>query len=391
MPVLRNFMLLAAAVLSGAAACSKPDTPGRPDKPVEENGEFPIVAWAGIDAKDADVKFGPMKDAGFNVYLDWYDSFEEVETVLDAAEKNGVKVIVRSRDFLSDPAAEVKKIKDRDGLFGYFIIDEPETSQLKTYGDIVSKVQKVDSSHPCYINLYPNWAWGGADSYLNRLSGYLSVVQAPFLSFDFYPILKKDGTVEIREGWYKNLEDVRKLSRAKKIPFWAFALSLAGEDSEHPTPTLPDLRLQQFVNLAYGAQGFQYWTYWGIYHSSPTSVYNPVKQVNRELKVLARYFCGADVTGVWHTGGDIPYGTSALSKMPAGIRSLVAGGPALVSEFSKGGRSFVAVVNKNCRQKMSLAVEFEKPATRFDREGFKSSVTECTVSMDPGDIIVFQK
>lgn len=388
---LLRIMLPAVAALIGAAACSKPSpTPEQPEKPVVEYHEFPIVAWAGIDARDADAKFGPMKEAGFNVYLDWYETFEEVETVLDAAEKHGVKVIVRSKNLLSDPAGEAKKMMGREGLFGYFIIDEPETSELRTYGEIEKRIQAVDKTHPCYINLYPNWAWGGVDSYLNRLSGYLSVVPAPFLSFDFYPIMKKDGGVEVRDGWYKNLEDVRKVSRAKKLPFWAFALSLAGEDSEHPAPTLADFRLQQFVNLAYGAQAFQYWTYWGIYHTAPTAVYNPAKQVNRELQVLARYFYGADVTDVWHTGGDLPAGTTALTKMPEGVASLATGGPALVSRFVNGGHTYLSVVNKDCRHKMSLSITFDSKATKFDHEGFKASVTSADTTLDPGDIVVFQ-
>jgi hypothetical protein len=390
-PRVRILSLLAVAALLGAAACSKLSTKDQPDpEPDTEYHEFPIVAWTGIDANDADAKFGPMKEAGFNVYLGWYDSIEEVETVLTAAEKHGVKVITRSKFFLSDPVNEVNRIKERKGLFGYFLADEPEVSDLRTLGEIMTKVQNVDGDHPCYINLYPNWAWGGVNSYISRLSGYLSVVPAPFISFDFYPILEIEGKVTIRDGWYKNLEDVRRMSRAKKLPFWAFALSLASSGGEHPTPTLSDLRLQQFVNLVYGAQAFQYWTYWGIYHSSPTAVYNPAKQVNKELQVLARYFYGADVTNVWHTGGDIPAGTVELTEMPESVTKIVTGGPAIVSRIENNGRTYIAIVNKNCRQRMSLSIAFDKTVEKYDHSGYKTTVSESDTTLEAGDIIVFQ-
>lgn len=386
--------LPATVALLWATACSKPSYEPQPQPeptPVEYH-EFPIIAWAGIEVNQAKSKFGPMKEAGFNIYLDWFDTIEEVEKLLDAAEECDVKVITRSKNLLTDPEGEAGRLKNRKGLYGYFIMDEPSTSDLKVLGEIESRIQAVDKEHPCYINLYPNWAWGGTSTYLSRLSGYLSVVPAPFLSFDFYPILnREDGPgVYIRDGWYRNLEDIRKMSLAKKIPFWAFALSLAGGDSPHPTPVISDLRLQQFSNLLYGAQAFQYWTYWGIYHSGPTVVYNPVKQVNKELQVLARYFYGADIRNVWHTGGEIPEGTKELTSLPEGVKKLETGGPALVSDFESNGFTYLAVQNKDPRKNMSLDIEFNSKVTKFDREGMKATVEKAEMNLDPGDVVVFQ-
>nr|AIF26780.1 hypothetical protein [uncultured bacterium fosmid pJB92C9] len=383
---------LAAAVIMMAAACSKVSGDNPEIKPVpEEYHEFPIVAWTGIDAADAGRKLGPMKDCGFNIYLGWYDTFEEVDMMLKAADSVGVKVITASKNLLTEPQNEADKLKDYPALYGYFLADEPWDNDLQTLGDVASRIRAVDSEHLCYINLYPNWAWGGVDNYILKLTSYIDKVNPTMISFDFYPIYEQGGKSYVREEWFKNLEDVRRVSRAKKIPFWAFALSLAGTDGDKtwPVPTLGELRYQQFANLAYGAQGFQYWTYWGLYHNAPTPPYAFAKQVNKDLQILARYFYGADVTGVWHYGDEIPYGATKLSTMPLGVKDITFGGPAIISQFENNGKHYLAIVNKNYKQTMSFSVKFHNTAIKFDSLGYKSEVNETTTELDAGGIVVF--
>ena len=85
-------------------------------------------------------------------------------------------------------------------------------------------------------------------------------------------------------------------------------------------PTLPELRLQVFSDLAYGAQAIQYFTYRGLQHDEPTEVYNLVKTVNQEVQQLAGIFLGAQVISVSHTGSEIPEGTTALGSLPTPIK-----------------------------------------------------------------------
>ena len=60
------------------------------------DGGFPIVAWTGITASDSGTWLKEMKCSGINVYLGWYDTIDEVMTVLDNAETAGVKAILCS-------------------------------------------------------------------------------------------------------------------------------------------------------------------------------------------------------------------------------------------------------------------------------------------------------
>ena len=76
------------------------------------------------------------------------------------------------------------------------------------------------------------------------------------LSFDHYPVVGDT----CRPEWYENLEIFSDEARKAGKPFWAF--SLATSHGPNPVPTPAMLRLQVYSDLAYVAQGIQYFTYW---------------------------------------------------------------------------------------------------------------------------------
>lgn len=392
-------VLAAAAVL--ATACEKEPAAPDPDKGggqadmsgLTVDGQFPIVAWTGIDVADMDRKFGPMKECGANVYLGWYSSMDDVMLALDKAEAAGVKLIVKGDALMTDTENTVRMMMDHPALMAYHIEDEPEVSEFSTLSEIVARITAVDNAHPCYINLYPNWAWGDVDGYMSKVLQFYSEIPVRFLSFDHYPVYVKDGVSSLRPYWYKNLEDIRRVARAKNIPFWAFALALSHTigDETYPIPTLAELRLQMFSNLVYGAQGFQYFTWWGVYQDAPTPVYERVRTVNEELQAMSEFFLGADVAGVWHTGEEIPYGTTALVSMPEGISSLsVSGTGAVVSRIVKDGNTYVAVVNRDYQNAATLEIAFSSGAMKIDKQGYKAEAVSGSQVIGPGDMVLYQ-
>ncbi len=396
---LKPLYILAAAALIAAACEKTPDTPVKKTEPpvldgLTVDGQFPIIAWTGIDAKDSGKKFGPMKDCGINVYLGWYDTDDEVMLALDNAEAAGVKLIVRSETFLTTPEESIARMKDHPALFMYHIKDEPSISDFEWMSLIFNTAKELDKNHTCYINLYPNWAWvfEGTNWTANAMQ-FLNTIPMKFISFDYYPIYEKGGVCYLRDTWYENLEDIRRVARARGIPFWAFALSLSHKlgDELYPIPTTAELRLQMFSNLVYGCQGFQYFTYWGIYQNAPTQVYNMVKTVNEELQTLAKVFLGAAVQDVWHTGKVIPKGTKALRNMPEGIKSLSTSDTgAVVSSVEKDGSRYLAIVNKDYKNPMTLNIEFSSEAWKIDKQGYKGSTASGSFEVGAGDIILFQ-
>lgn len=391
------FFSLCCLILS-LTSCSKiPDSSKNEgfNKPYDLEGltidnQFPIVAWTGINWNETH-KFRSMKECGINVYLGWYDNLTHVLQTLDDAEKYGVKLIVRSENFRKDTQREVKAMKDHPALYMYHVDDEPWDNDFNWVARMIRDIREVDKEHPCYINLYPNWAWGGSDGYRGKVLSYCNAMpEVTFLSFDNYPVT----STGLRPDWYHNLEDIRFVSRLKKIPFWAFALALSHELDEnvfYPVPTLAELRLQQFSNLAYGAQGFQYFTFWGVYHDAPTVVYDMVKTVNKELQVLARYFKDADVMNVWHTGKEIPDGTVRLSVLPDRVRSLKTSGESVVSYFKKEANTYLAVVNKDYKKSMTLDIAFDNKSKKLDKQGKYAYVKTESMYVQPGDIVVFQR
>lgn len=82
------------------------------------------------------------------------------------------------------------------------------------------------------------------------------------------------------------------------------------------------MRVQMFTNLAYGAQGLQYFTYWTPVSSTEdfrggpitlegkrSTVYDHIKTLNQEIKSLSGVFYGAKVKSLEFFGNKIPIGS----------------------------------------------------------------------------------
>ncbi len=128
-------------------------------------------------------------------------------------------------------------------------------------GEWARKVQAVDDKHFCYLNLFPNGGKEhldalGVQSYREYVSRFDREVPMQFLSFDHYPITY-DG---MKPEWYENLEEFSDESKKGRQGF--LGVRHGYQALKYPHPTLATLRLQMFSDLAYGAQGLQYFTYW---------------------------------------------------------------------------------------------------------------------------------
>jgi hypothetical protein len=327
------------------------------------------------------------------MYLGWFDTAEKVEFVLSTADKVGIDIITSSPELESDTQTMVKKMSAHKSLYGYHIMDEPSERHFPGLANRINNIRKYDPVRPCYVNLYPNWAWGGQNYYLALVRKFVQQVPVSFLSFDNYPIKTVNGVSTVRHDWYRNLEDIRTVAVENDLPIWAFALALSHstDEASYPIPTIGELRLQQFSNMLYGAVAFQYFTTWGfIQNHGVTSVYKNIQMVNSELRAFQKYFYGADIKGIWHTGKSIPSGTKKLETLPAGVTRLeTEDSGALVTYFTKEGRDYIAVVNKNPNGGMDLFISFsDTNAVMIGKDGTKTSVEE-KYRIPAGDIRLF--
>lgn len=378
---------------------------------------FPILAWIGVPERETTAaRFKELKASGININFSNYSSVEAVEKALDIALKAGIQLLPHCPELKSEPEKTVRRLMKHPALFGYHLIDEPGATAFPELAAWVKRIQSVDDRHPCYINLFPNYAVADQlfgknhphsaerDNYTAYVDTFLQTVPVPFLSFDHYPIVQKDSLRYLRPAWYQNLEIVAAAAQRHRLPFWGFALSVA--HAPYPIPTIAELRLQMFSNLAYGAQGLQYFTYWTPgrnpnwnFHHAPidtngkrTEVYDRIKVVNREIQNLAPVFLQARLITVAHTGNPIPPGTQPLTRLPAPVHELNTGnGGAVVSVLKKANRSFLVIVNRDFQHSMPLTIVTDEKVQRMLKDGTSvpAAAYNRTIEVDPGDMVLY--
>lgn len=419
MSVKRIPALLCAAVIVLICSCVPPSSPTNEPEPEEtpaESGvgtcvpimvpdEFIFLSWYElIDIRvenmldeylkpSTEWRMRKLAEAGFNTYFDYrLNSLEEAEALLALGDKTGMNIIVECPE-LHDPSQTeraVKAMSAHPSLYAYNVWDEPELFEYPEMIARIKEIYKYDTTHPCYVNLFPNYGWDDwvEEKYLETLRHYLKNVPVSFLSFDYYPVIMEENNRTLRDAWYHNLEDIRTAANEAKVPIWSFAL--AKPHGPYPIPTLADLRVQHFSNLVYGAVAFQYFTTaWIVWNDATSTIYPLVKQVNEELKQMEPIFLGADIKDIWHTGATIPRGTKALTAYPAGISTIETGdGGAVVSYLTNKGKQYIAFVNRSCTEETTLEIAFETEAAHIAKDGTETPV-ETSYTIEPGDIRIF--
>lgn len=375
---------------------------------IADTSRIPILAWAGVPPEEASVaRYEEMKGAGLTISLTRSTTIDSMEMMLNMAHQAGVQLIVRCPELQTSPETTVRRFMQHPATAGYYLKDEPSASAFDTLSRWAGRIQAVDSQHYCYLNLFPNYAVPqqlGAAGYQQYVSTFIKTVPLPFISFDHYPVIETKGIRSLRKEWYENLEIIADESRKANKPFWAFALSVA--HANYPIPTLAEIKLQVFSNLAYGAQGIQYFTYWTpknksqyAYRHGPidddkqrTDVYEMIKTVNREIQNLSGVFLSAKVMSVAHTGKEIPVGTHRLEQLPIGIKKLnIEGSGAIVSVLQKAGDRYIVIVNRDFIRPMKLTIQgssLEKLSKNGAVQyiGTRNSYTE----VEPGGIVVYK-
>jgi hypothetical protein len=398
------FLFTGASALVGRAA--------EPASTLNAGPKMPILAWGGVPYdKTSPQRYAELAQAGFNVNYYHAPDAATVQRMLDAGEPYGVKQLIGLPELERDPEGTAKRFKDHPALAGYSLGDEPGAKRFPALAAWAKRIQSVDSTHPCYLNLLPTYGnplmWE-TPTYQQYLERFVAEVPVPMLSWDHYPVVRRGKEPEddqLRADFYENLELCAAAGRGAKRPLWAFVMATA--HAGYPIPTVAHLRVQAFSNLAYGTQTIQYFLYWTQkstywkFHDGPidvdgnrTPVYDRVKQVNGEIQALRGAFVGTRVVAVGHTGSAIPAGTTRYT--PAGpVKSLETEGVgAVVSMLERGGRRFLAVVNRDIHEPMPLAVSFD-PAATVEVAGRDGSLTPVDVSgvtrrtLEPGDIAVF--
>ena len=399
--------LAAIALMSGILAGNAAE-PHRYTNPA--GGEFPILGWSAIRGmgNQAPERYREMRECGFNLAFPLIDSLSEVRAALDASAGSGIKIIAGCEEFNANPEAVVGTIGKHPQLAGYFFKDEPHTDHYPALARQINRVREVDDSHLLYLNLFPTYApeqMTGTADYDEYVSRYVAELGTGFLSYDHYSITADSlGHTSLSRDYYRNLELISQHAREAGIPFWAFALSTA--HYSFPAATREHLRLQMFSNLAYGAQGVQYFTYWqfpGLGDSKDVPITNAgergtswwlVRDLNKEIQALAPNFLNSCVLMTAHTGDSIPEGTRRLSALPEAIKSLTStgGDGLLVSHLRNGSYDYLMIVNRDLHHNQAVTVE-TAAGVDFIVAGDEPIPASCVspkMNLAPGDYLLYR-
>ncbi|WP_313380625.1 hypothetical protein [Proteiniphilum saccharofermentans] len=369
---------------------------------IMKSTDIPIVGWHGIQEGHINYfRFNEAKEAGININYTHHTHIDSVQKSLDIANQLGIKILIYCPELESDPINTVMRFKDHPANGGYFIKDEPTVSLISTYKTLVNKIESIDDNHFCYINLLSNQHSPKsleAIDYADYISRYVNEIPLKVLSFDHYPIIGSN----LGDIWYENLEIIREEAKKNNIPFWAFALSTA--HMGYPIPNLNHLKLQVYSNLAYGAKGIQYFTYWTLlskrwdFHSGPidakgnkTLVYDLIQKMNQKIQNLSFIFLSSEVTNVCHYG-NIPRGTTQYTKAPHFIRSInISGGNALLSEMKNDENLFLIVQNTNLNKEIEIDIQTDDKTKIVLESGniIPANLINEKFKLTPGDIVIF--
>ncbi|MDO4819628.1 MAG: hypothetical protein Q3994_04530 [Prevotella sp.] len=363
--------------------------------------EIPIIAFPGVPAEEStEYRFREFKKAGFDVSI---SNFEDKPTsqfiqALDKAHACGVRLMALSAELWNQPVPTVNKIKNHPALFGYFLRDEPSTTdEINATSTLYRKISSVDKTKPfymCMIPCYGQMSKREYEGYVNKLVK----IGVPQICFDYYPITESG----LRPLWFYNLEFVRKQSLRTKRPFWGYVLSTAHAD--YPIPTLGMLRLQVYANLMYGAQAILYFTYWTPHadenfhfrygpiasDGTKTTTYDTVSLMNRELRNIRQLFDGATVRHLGHLV-KIPEGARKFSLSGSGLKRIVASGRKgiLVSRFSSSRGNYIAFLNKDYENEAEIQIVALGKVNRITKD-LKSEPLQSHYRLSPGNILILQ-
>lgn len=393
--------------------------------------ELPLIAFCSEPiAKMDQARMVEVRDAGFTALALVARDTVQAVAALDRAQAAGIKASFYTDQYKTNHVAFVNAIKDHPALLFHYAWDEPDVTLFPKIGELARDIQRLDAAHPCVVNIfgrvYRMKRWYGVESYEEYTSRFLEQIPTPVLSFDQYPVLidgrfpslpfrPVNGECLVETNWYHALETVLDMSKRSQKPFWAHACLCAmrhREQGDNPVPEEGHLRLQQYANLAYGAQGLIYYDYRTDHRDirksklmihghalaadgKRTTVYERVRRVNLELQRRAFVFLGSDVKSVRHTGKDIPLGVTRLCQkdLPPWVRQLeTPDGGAVVSRLVNGEKEYLVIVNRSAERELTLKIKFAQGVTYIRPDGTRLNAALYTDEywLDPGAAEVFQ-
>ncbi len=363
---------------------------------------IPIMASHTIRANyNSLYNYKTIEEGGFTLARENYPSRDVAIQHLKTASKTNVKLIIWCPDILDEET--IRQFNRHKSFGGYSLHDEPGVNAFEELSIKIKHLESLDKKHYIWTNLFPIHASKQqlqSDSYEHYVKDYIEKVNPPFVSFDCYGILKSG----LRTNYFQNLEIVSNLSRENNIPFWAYVLT--SQFGSYERPTKGTLSFQAYNNLAYGAQGIEYFSYrrildYGLNMSmapididyKKMEIFDAVKELNAEIAFYSRYFCGNHVQDISHLCKELPLGTHRLEHLPVGLSiKSYSGEGFVVSQFTNKHRKYVLFVNRDYKNSQKLTIESSRSIRHISckhREK-RNNKDEMVFTVEPGSIVLLR-
>lgn len=333
-----------------------------------------------------------LADAGITMVTVETDELDYLQQ-MDMARAVGIKVLAvigwatggwydkMDQESLSKLERLIESLKNRPELYGYHIFDEPSVVRIFELMAIEDKMIQLDPDHPVYVNLHPHASPGslGVDNYYDYIEAFASMMHLRQLSFDMYPIVKGGG---VQAGWHMCLAIIADAARRYGIPLWTFAASCWIDRESvvinRARPSVDNILLQVYTDLAYGSQVIQYFTiqdYSGtdfapiMRDGTWTEAYDILKEANMQMQRRSFIFKGGDARLVRQIGVIANHDT-ALSKkdLPEEIEDMTSGESATVSFVENNGNRYIVVVNNFWDAEQEFTIKLRKPVYYIDSD-----------------------
>ncbi len=334
---------------------------------------------------------------------------------LRIAEELGLKVIVqdytRFGGFQNYPAqianttptsvAEAVAMYGAYSSFaGYFVWDEPflqQLPQVKQDLDLLKQADPQKLFHIVTLQSYsPTYTWQNAQypAYINSL---LSTVQPPMLSTNYYVFDQDiDNGVALKDSkLWKDWGFIRKRAYEEGIPFWLYTQLMGDIPGSAPgNMTVPKVAVQNYSALALGAKGISYYnTINGIFddHGTPNSLYQGVKELNKEISVIGNKLLNTLPVLVYPTMGllhgdylHVMSQSQLVNYAPPGL---------LIAEFRRveDTTTYLLVVNLDYAQPHSGSIQLDAVINLFlidkedgDEQAVAANTSVVNYDLPPG-------
>jgi hypothetical protein len=343
------------------------------------DGRFPIVAYGGPPPlQTTDYHYAELAHAGFTVNLKLtYDPGIPTSNIdrLRVGTRHNLwtvvhdnRIIIPGRAYATGWRADMDSIvalyANEPGMLGYFISDEPDPKDFRSFAALSRYLARRDPNHPGFVDFMgfpgPRIYYYPGTCYTAYLRRYLNLARPAFFAVDSYPLHEKSDSPYYVTGW----DSVAYVARQMGIPFWAILLSTPYKDvsDELRVANAAEMAWQANIPMAYGARGIVWFQYWNPrptdpmhFHDGPitydgrhTATYGKVSEMNGRLQLLGQEIGHMDWLGVRHVGA-LPYACRALR--PGHELRVECKTPLTIGFFRQmSGTTYALVVNRDYRK-----------------------------------------